>query len=49
VQGLFADLERLRPESIIDQSFLAAALYTVDRGGANMAMVRSVPMRTTRL
>jgi len=36
--GLLSDLDRLRPEAAFDADFLAAALYCVDRMGANMAM-----------
>eukprot|EP00798_Chlamydomonas_sp_ICE-L_P012618 gene12618-15846_t len=36
--GLFCDVDRLRPEALFDTDFLTAAMYAVDRGGANMAM-----------
>eukprot|EP00798_Chlamydomonas_sp_ICE-L_P002355 gene2355-8663_t len=36
--GLFCDIERLRPEGMLDADFLAAAMYATERGGANMAV-----------
>ena len=34
LSGLFSDIERLRPEAMVDADFLAAAIYAVERTGA---------------
>ncbi|GFR40944.1 hypothetical protein Agub_g1607, partial [Astrephomene gubernaculifera] len=36
--GLLSDVERLRPEALLDTDFMAAGLAAGERTGANMAM-----------
>lgn len=36
--GLFSDVQRLRPDALVDVEFLAAALFCSERTGCNVAM-----------
>ncbi|GFH16730.1 uncharacterized protein HaLaN_13212 [Haematococcus lacustris] len=36
--GMFSDVERLRPQALVDADFLAAAMHAADRQGCNMAV-----------